>query len=169
MRQERRRARPRDRCHPPRRRLERPLRRPPRRRGGHHRAGRPEFPAAGGPVGQPDPGGHRHRHAGRVLLFFGARTAAECLCRDEPESYRDEPGFEVRYAFSREQRAPDGRRMYVHHRMAERAEELWRLLDLEDTYLHLCGIKGMEDGVERVLRGRAERDYIDWRAFRRVL
>ncbi|QDV39583.1 Ferredoxin--NADP reductase (plasmid) [Tautonia plasticadhaerens] len=59
--------------------------------------------------------------------------------------------------------------MYVHHRMAERAEELWRLLDLEDTYLHLCGIKGMEDGVERVLRGRAERDYIDWRAFRRVL
>ena len=54
-----------------------------------------------------------------VNLFFGARTAAECLYREELEAFLDYPGFHLTTAFSREQTTNDGRRMYVQHRMAE--------------------------------------------------
>ncbi|RUL87755.1 ferredoxin reductase domain-containing protein [Tautonia sociabilis] len=106
---------------------------------------------------------------GQVRLFFGARSAAECLYADEFASYRDRPNFRVSYALSGEQQTADGQRMHVHHRMEERIEELWDLLDREETLLFICGKKGMEDQIEAVLRRRADRDGISWPAFRRVL
>jgi ferredoxin--NADP+ reductase len=107
--------------------------------------------------------------AGRVDLFFGVRTAAECLYRAELESYRRFPNFQLSYAFSREQRTPEGHRMYVHHRMAERIEELWPLLDRQDTYLYVCGLKGMEEGIGHLLGQRAQAENIAWPARHRLL
>jgi ferredoxin--NADP+ reductase len=62
--------------------------------------------------------------SGAVRLFFGVRTGAECLYRDEFESYLVQPRYDRAYAFSREQQTQDGLRMYVQHRMAERLDEL---------------------------------------------
>ncbi|QDV35233.1 ferredoxin reductase domain-containing protein [Tautonia plasticadhaerens] len=106
---------------------------------------------------------------GQVRLFAGCRSAAECPYRGEFESYRDRPNYRSSFALSREQESPEGHRLYVHHRMEEQIEDLWTLLDLDRTKLYLCGIRGMEDHVERVLRRRAERDGISWPDFRRVL
>lgn len=106
---------------------------------------------------------------GQVRLFFGSRSAAECLYRNEFDSYLDRPNFQAHYALSREHSAPDGQRLYVHHRMHEQIEDLWALLDREETFLYICGIKGMEDHIERVLSLRADRDGISWSNFRRVL
>jgi ferredoxin--NADP+ reductase len=106
---------------------------------------------------------------GQVCLFFGVRTAAECLYRPELESYRQLPNFQLSYAFSREERTAEGQRMYVHHRMAEQIEELWRLLDRDDTYLYVCGIKGMEEHIDDLLRQRAHADGISWGALHRML
>jgi ferredoxin--NADP+ reductase len=106
---------------------------------------------------------------GAVRLYFGVRTAAECLYRDELESYRDRPGYRISYAFSREQSAPDGRRLYVHHRMAEDLDELWNLLDRENTSLYICGLKGMEADIDALFRRRADADGVPWASFRRLL
>jgi ferredoxin--NADP+ reductase len=87
---------------------------------------------------------------GAVNLFFGVRTEAECLYRAELEAFRDRPGYRLACAFSREQTTADGCRMYVQHRMAERIGELRDLLNHNNTYLYVCGLKGMEKGVEAV-------------------
>jgi ferredoxin--NADP+ reductase len=107
--------------------------------------------------------------SGQVRLFFGARTRAECLYRDELESYRSRPGYDVVYALSREERAGSGERMYVHHRLAERMDDAWALLGLEDTYLYICGIKGMEEGIERVLADRARAEGVNWELMHEAL
>jgi ferredoxin--NADP+ reductase len=88
---------------------------------------------------------------GAVFLYFGVRFADECHYREEIESYLDRPGYRRSYAFSREQTAPDGRRLYVQHRMAEELDILRDLLRRDNTYLYICGLKGMEDGIEAVL------------------
>ncbi|WP_169977285.1 ferredoxin reductase domain-containing protein [Tautonia rosea] len=107
---------------------------------------------------------------GQVRLFEGARSVGECLYRTEFAAYQeDHPNFRVHYALSREEHASGGARMYVHHRMEEQIEEVWALLDREETYLYICGIKGMEGHIERVLERRADRDGISWSDFRRVL
>ncbi|MBX6312268.1 MAG: ferredoxin--NADP(+) reductase [Isosphaeraceae bacterium] len=106
---------------------------------------------------------------GAVVLFFGVRTAAECLYRAELEAFLDRPGFRLTYAFSREQRTPEGNRMYVQHRMAEQIEDLWALLSQDNTYLYICGLKGMEVGIEAILRARAELDGTSWDAFHAAL
>ena len=95
---------------------------------------------------------------GAVYLFFGVRTEAECLYRDEFDSYLDRPGYHRIYAFSREQKTTDGRRMYVQHRMAERIGELRDLLWRDQTILYICGLKGMEDGIEAIFEEGARSD-----------
>lgn len=103
--------------------------------------------------------------SGRVFLFFGVRTAAECLYRDELEGFRERPGFSSSFAFSREQKAPDGSRLYIQHRLADCLDELWPLLDREPTYLYICGLKGMETGIASVLQNHAEAAGHDWAAW----
>jgi len=95
---------------------------------------------------------------GAVYLFFGVRTEAECLYRAEFEAFRDRPGYRLVFAFSREQTASDGRRMYVQHRMAERMGELRDLFSQDKTYLYICGLKGLEEGIEAVCVDRARPD-----------
>jgi ferredoxin--NADP+ reductase len=106
---------------------------------------------------------------GAVHLVFGVRTAAECLYRDELEAFLDRPNYRLTYAFSREQTAPDGRRMYVQHRIAEQIDALWRLLVQDQTHLYVCGLKGMEDGIDAVLAARARAAGAPWEAFRHGL
>jgi ferredoxin--NADP+ reductase len=107
--------------------------------------------------------------AAAVHKFFGARTAAECLYREELEAFLDEPGFRLSTAFSREQATADGQRMYVQHRMAEQIGTLWDLLQRDDTYLYICGLKGMEDGINAVLEAHAEAKGVPWAPFRDAL
>jgi ferredoxin--NADP+ reductase len=104
-----------------------------------------------------------------VNLFFGTRTAAECLYRAELESFLDYPGFHLTTAFSREETTPDGQRMYVQHRMAEQAGALWHLLQRDDTYLYICGLKGVEHGVCAALRDHADAEGVAWAPFYKAL
>jgi len=92
---------------------------------------------------------------GAVYLFFGVRTEAECLYRAEFEAFRDRPGYRLVFAFSREQTTPDGRRLYVQHRMAERIGELRDLFSQNNTYLYICGLKGLAEGIEALFADQA--------------
>jgi sulfite reductase (NADPH) flavoprotein alpha-component len=90
---------------------------------------------------------------GRNWLFFGAQhEATDYLYRDEVEAWRDK-GLLTRLstAFSRDQ----SQKIYVQHRMAEEAAELWKWLQ-DGAYFYVCGdAKHMAADVEHALMGVA--------------
>src|SRR6185369_5623322 len=90
---------------------------------------------------------------GRNWLFFGAQhEATDFLYRDEMEAWRDK-GLLTRLstAFSRDQ----SQKIYVQHRMAEEAAELWKWLQ-DGAHFYVCGdAKHMAADVEHALMGVA--------------
>ena len=84
---------------------------------------------------------------GKLMLFFGARTPAELpyfgpLTKLPPEL------MDTTLAFSR---VPGQPRAYVQDRIRERARDVAELLR-GDTFVYLCGLKGMETGVLEALQ-----------------
>jgi benzoyl-CoA 2,3-dioxygenase component A len=84
---------------------------------------------------------------GKLLLFFGARSPEE-LPYFGPLTKLPPAFIDINLAFSRVSGQP---RTYVQDRMRARGGELARLLR-GDTYVYLCGLKGMEEGVMDALR-----------------
>jgi ferredoxin--NADP+ reductase len=66
--------------------------------------------------------------------------------------------FRLDFAVSREQTNAKGEKMYIQTRMAEYAEELWQLLQKDNTFVYMCGLKGMEKGIDDIMTSLAERD-----------
>ena len=66
--------------------------------------------------------------------------------------------FRLDFAVSREQQNEQGEKMYIQTRMAEYADELWELLKKDNTYVYMCGLKGMEKGIDDIMTGLAARD-----------
>ncbi len=97
---------------------------------------------------------------GKLMLFFGARTPQELPyfgpLRKLPESFID-----INLAFSR---VPDQRKEYVQDRMRARSADLAALLPDENTYLYICGLKGMENGVKEALEAICREHGLDWPA-----
>ena len=49
--------------------------------------------------------------------------------------------------------------MYIQTRMAKYAEELWELLEKKDnTFVYMCGLKGMEKGIYEIMISLAAKD-----------
>ncbi|MDH5717416.1 MAG: ferredoxin--NADP(+) reductase [Spirochaetia bacterium] len=86
-----------------------------------------------------------------IYLFFGARYKSEMMYEDE-FSKIENPNFHYIQAISREQKNKEGGRMYVHHRMIEMSEELAGILQNDKTIIYLCGLKGMEEGIEEAMQ-----------------
>lgn len=100
---------------------------------------------------------------GQARLFFGVPHAVEILYQNEIEAYADAwPNFRHYYAVSREQKTPDGRKVYVQDRIQEYGEALWSLVADPRTYVYMCGLKGMEDGVEAAFAEIAAAHGADW-------
>ena len=85
------------------------------------------------------------RHApGRLYLFFGARTPAELPYFGPLQKVpRDLLHQELVYS-----RLPERPREYVQDRMRARAELLAELLRRPRTHVYVCGVRGMEQGVD---------------------
>jgi ferredoxin--NADP+ reductase len=77
--------------------------------------------------------------------------------------------FRVTYAISREQKNPEGGRMYIQHRVAEHAAELWQMLQNEKTHTYICGLKGMEDGIDEALSAEAAKHGVEWKEYQRAM
>lgn len=100
---------------------------------------------------------------GQARLFFGVPTSAELLYQAELEAFADRwPNFRHYYAISREQQTPEGRRMYVQDRIREYGESLWSLVADPRTFVYICGLKGMEEGVAAAFAAIAERHGAAW-------
>ncbi|MEW5420524.1 benzoyl-CoA 2,3-epoxidase subunit BoxA [Amorphus sp. 3PC139-8] len=102
---------------------------------------------------------------GRMILFFGARTA-DALPYFGPLKKVPDRILEKELCFSR---ADDGAKEYVQDRMRTERERVLKLLKSERTHIYVCGLKGMEEGVDAALAEIAAEGAFDWSALRRQM
>ncbi len=107
---------------------------------------------------------HRRRMArnegGELMLFFGARSAAE-LPYFGPLSKLTKQLIDINFAFSR---VPSQPKQYVQDKIRERHQEVVRLLRDDNCYIYICGLKGMERGVDEAFRDICRMAGEDWDA-----
>ncbi len=102
---------------------------------------------------------------GQTYLFFGAQTREDYLYEEEMEAYAKNDGCHIVTAFSREEKNALGGRMYVQHRIVEHGETLFELLKLPETFVYMCGLRGMETGILEGFQEIATRQGLDWDVF----
>jgi len=104
----------------------------------------------------------RRRHhpdaPGRLLLFFGARTRGE-LPYFGPLMKLPDKLIEKELAFSR---LPDHPKEYVQDRLRRKGDAVASLLKDENTYVFICGLKGMEQGVAEAFEAICAEHGLDW-------
>ncbi|MBF2025354.1 MAG: ferredoxin-NADP reductase [Oscillatoriales cyanobacterium C42_A2020_001] len=112
-----------------------------------------------------------YQFKGLAWLVFGIATSPNILYKQELEELQAKypDNFRLTYAISREQQNPEGGRMYIQHRVAEHAEEMWELMQKPNTHTYMCGLKGMEDGIDEALSAVASKNGVDWKEFQRSM
>ncbi|MEI8266437.1 MAG: benzoyl-CoA 2,3-epoxidase subunit BoxA [Betaproteobacteria bacterium] len=95
---------------------------------------------------------------GKLMLFFGARTKEE-LPYFGPLQTLPKDFIDTHFAFSR---APGQPKTYVQDLLRQRAADLAPLLADANTFLYVCGLKAMEEGVVLALRDVATQAGLDW-------
>ncbi|KAJ6398328.1 hypothetical protein OIU77_019181 [Salix suchowensis] len=94
-----------------------------------------------------------YKFNGLAWLFLGVPTSSSLLYKEEFEKMKEisPDNFRLDFAVSREQTNAKGEKMYIQTRMAEYAEELWELLKKDNTFVYMCGLKGMEKGIDDIM------------------
>ena len=95
---------------------------------------------------------------GKLILFFGARTKEE-LPYFGPLMNLPRDFIDINLVFSRE---PGKAKRYVQDALRERAADLAVLLADANTYVYVCGLKAMEEGVVMALRDVVSQSGGDW-------
>lgn len=109
-------------------------------------------------------------YQGEARLFFGMQYTSQMLYREEFEAFQAaHPRFRAIWAISREQQTSEGKRMYVQHRLLEHGDELWPQFSAPNASFYMCGLKGMEEGIEAALTEVAARHGADWPSMREGL
>lgn len=108
---------------------------------------------------------------GKAWLIFGIPTTANILYKEELEALQAQypDNFRLTYAISREQKNEAGGRMYIQDRVAEHADEIWNLLKDEKTHVYICGLRGMEDGIDKAMTVAAAKEDVVWSDYQRTL
>jgi ferredoxin--NADP+ reductase len=111
-----------------------------------------------------NPDGSR-KFKGLAWLFLGVPYSKSLLYDDENVEYKKKfpDQFRYEYAVSREQKNEAGEKMYIQTRLKEYAEEVWNLMNMPKTHLYVCGLKGMEQGLEEALGPLAAKEGKDWK------
>lgn len=112
-----------------------------------------------------------YQFKGLAWLVFGVATTPNILYKEELEEIQQKypENFRVTYAISREQKNAEGGKMYIQHRVAEHADELWSLVQQDKTHVYICGLKGMEDGIDEAMTGAAEKAGVNWKEYQRSI
>ena len=107
-------------------------------------------------------------YKGKAWLFMGAPKTANLLYDEDFLHYEKEFPDNFRYtkAISREQQNPKGGRMYIQDRVLEHADEIFTMIEDPKTYIYLCGLRGMEPGIDEAMTAAAAAKGIDWSELR---
>merc|ERR1711920_585058 len=104
---------------------------------------------------------------GLAWLFMGVPYSKSLLYDDEHQEYKAKYPDQWRYdyAVSREDKNEAGQKMYIQTKMAEFRDELWELMQKPNTHIYMCGLKGMESGMEECFSPIAEKNGLVWKEF----
>jgi benzoyl-CoA 2,3-dioxygenase component A len=112
---------------------------------------------------------HRRRTApnarGRLHLYFGARTPEE-LPYFGPLQRLPKTLLHQHLVYSRIAGAP---KEYVQDRMRKNAVEIAALMRMEALHIYICGLKGLETGIESTLTDIASAHGMNWPALREAM
>jgi len=105
---------------------------------------------------------------GKAWLFMGAPKSANLLYDADFEHYKSQFPDNLRYtkAISREQNNSKGGRMYIQDRVLEHANEIFALIENPKTHIYLCGLRGMEPGIDEAMTVAAAAKGINWAELR---
>jgi ferredoxin--NADP+ reductase len=105
---------------------------------------------------------------GKAWLIMGVPTTANLLYEDDFQSYLAEYPENFRYtkAISREEKNPSGGRMYIQDRVAQHGEEIFNLIEDPRTHVYMCGLRGMEPGIDEAMTIAAAAKGLDWSVLR---
>lgn len=108
---------------------------------------------------------------GFAWLFFGIPKTENILYKQQLEELAEKypDNFRMDYAISREQKNAEGGKMYIQHRIAEHADRLWELMQNPKTHTYICGLKGMEDGIDEALSAAASKHGVNWDDYRKQM
>lgn len=95
---------------------------------------------------------------GRMVMFFGARTPGE-LPYFGPLQKVSASLLERYLVFSR---LPDHSKEYVQDRMRSHSERIGDLLRSDHTHVFICGLKGMEQGVDAAFKDICDAQRLNW-------
>ncbi len=105
---------------------------------------------------------YRRRHMpfaeGKLKLYFGARTPEELPYIGSLNKLSDK-FIDKQLVFSR---LPEAPREYVQDRMMSESSELLELMRSVETYVYICGLKAMEQGVEDAFARVSEEGGENW-------
>ncbi len=109
---------------------------------------------------------HRQRSAGAdggsMTLFFGARTP-DSLPYFGPLNKVPDRLLRKHMVFSR---IPGKPKEYVQHRLQAKRDEVAEMLSDANTHIYICGLRGMEEGLEQAFTGIAKSIGMKWHALR---
>lgn len=102
---------------------------------------------------------------GKLVMYMGARTPEE-LPYFGPLQKVPETLLEKHLVFSR---LPGQPKEYVQDRMRKHGTALAKLVASPDTYIFICGLRGMEAGVDEALADICHSEGMDWSALKPVM
>jgi benzoyl-CoA 2,3-dioxygenase component A len=100
--------------------------------------------------------------AGRLLLFFGARRPEELPYFGPLQKVPDKLLGKY-FCYSR---VPNEPRVYVQDRIRDEARQIAQLLGDFKTHVYICGLKGMEGGVDEAFADACRAASLDWTALK---
>ncbi len=100
------------------------------------------------------------KEGGSLMLFFGARSESE-LPYFGPLMKLPRDFIDINFAFSR---VPGQPKQYVQDRIRARSADVAKLLRDASCHVYICGLKGMEQGVDEAFRDACRQQGGDWSA-----
>jgi ferredoxin--NADP+ reductase len=112
-----------------------------------------------------------YQFRGLAWLFMGAPKTPNLLYDDDLQRYQSEFPENFRYttAISREQQNAKGGRMYIQDRVLEHADEIFAMIENPKTHVYMCGLKGMEPGIDEAMSAAAAAKGLNWSELRPAL
>lgn len=98
------------------------------------------------------------REGGELMLFFGARSEGE-LPYFGPLQKLPKDFIDINFAFSR---VPGEPKQYVQDRIRARGADVARLIADASCHVYICGLKGMEQGVDEAFRDVCRAHGAEW-------
>ena len=107
-------------------------------------------------------------YKGKAWLIMGVPLTPNLLYDDDFERYQREFPDNFRYtkAISREQQNAKGGRMYIQDRVLEFADEMFTMIEDPKTHVYMCGLKGMEPGIDEAMTAAAAAKGFEWSELR---